>query len=162
MVKCSNKSNNGLANVAEDMSDDSFCGKKAFLFLFPARSSFFELIVTVLITGIYGSLMTYFLHASTFLILNRDFLEIYQTFYGLTVTTIVLSSYSLFSRPIPESTPYQSNDSFSIYSSHYQRVGYSIIILGSLCIAEFGSGKINSVSGYYIIAYICNFIVLIL
>ena len=61
----------------------------------------------------------------------------YQAIYGLTITTIVFSSYSLFSRPIPESTPYQSNDTFSILSSHYQRVGYSLIILGSVCIAEF-------------------------
>lgn len=120
MVKCNNKSNGGLANVAEDLSDDSCCGKKAFLFLFPARSSIFELIFTVILTGIYGSLMTYFLHPVTYLALNRDSIGgNYQTLYGLTVTTIVLSSYSLFSRPIPESTPYQSNDSFSIFSSHY-------------------------------------------
>lgn len=162
--KC--KSKEGLASVAEDISDESCCGKKAFLFLFPARSSFFELVFTVLITGVYGSLMTYFLHKTTYLNINRDWnLDYYNVLYALTIVTVIFSSYSLFSRPIPESTPYLSNDSFSIYSSHYQRVGYSLIIVGCVCIAEFGAeanGNLMKLQGPFIGAYIVNFIVFIL
>ena len=58
-----------------------------------------------------------------------------------------------------------TNDSFSIFSSHYQRVGYSLIILGSVCIAEFSSqyhSTLASMNSYFQIAYILNFVVLIL
>jgi hypothetical protein len=79
------------------------------------------------------------------LTLNRDpdqnFNNIY---YGLTIAVIVLSSYSLFSKPIPESTPYLTSDSFSIFSSHYQRVGYSILIIGCVCITEFSAKDTGS------------------
>ena len=111
--------------------------------------------------------MTYFMHGLTLDTLNSH-LTSYdkQVFWGLTLATIVLSSYSLVSRPIPESTPYMTNaDAFSLFSSHYQRVGYSLIILGSVCIAEFSSkhhATINGMNGYFQIAYILNFIFLIL
>jgi hypothetical protein len=81
------------------------------------------------------------------------------------VAVIVLSSYSLFSRPIPESTPYLTNDSFSIFSVHYQRVGYSLIIAGIVCIAEFAAAHnhvLYKFRGYFVIAYIVNFVELIL
>jgi hypothetical protein len=84
--------------------------------------------------------MIYFMHIQTMLILNRDPGENYNNiYYGLTIAVIVLSSYSLFSKPISESTPYLTSDSFSIFSSHYQRVGYSILIAGTVCIAEFSA-----------------------
>lgn len=85
-------------------------------------------------------------------------------FYWLTFATIVLSSYSLFSKPIPESTPYLTNDSTSILSSHYQRVGYSIIIVGSVCVAEFAADyhdTLRRLQGSFVSAYIINFVVLI-
>ena len=49
--------------------------------------------------------------------------------------TILFQAYSLISLPIPESTPYNTNDSFGIYSHHYQRLEYSIffaILLASI------------------------------
>lgn len=110
--------------------------------------------------------MTYFLHTTTYLNINRDWnLDYFNVLYGLTIVTVILSSYSLFSRPIPESTPYLSNDSFSIYSSHYQRVGYSLIIVGCVCITEFGAdynGYLRKLQGSFVAAYIVNFIVLVL
>ena len=59
----SNLQTSGLMKVAHDSSEDESCfGKKAYLFLFPARSSFWEVICCVVFTGVYTSLMTYFLH----------------------------------------------------------------------------------------------------
>jgi len=46
----------------------------------------------------------------------------------LTLLVILLSSSSLIMKPIPENTPYPTNDSFWITSHHYQRVYYSIIV----------------------------------
>jgi len=157
----------GLAGIKELEDDEACCGKKAYLFLFPARQSLTELLVCVLLTGVYTSLMTYFMHGATLDALNSH-LTIYdkQVFWGLTLATIVLSSYSLLSRPIPESTPYMTNtDAFSLFSSHYQRVGYSVIILGAVCIAEFSSkyhSTINGINRYFQIAYILNFVFLLL
>lgn len=97
--------------------DEACCGKKAYLFLFPARSSFWELLFVTLLTGVYGALVTYFMHIQTMLRINRDPLFNYNSiYYGLTIATIVLSSYPLFSKAIPESTPYLTNDQFSVFS----------------------------------------------
>ncbi len=52
-----------------------------------------------------------------------------------------------------------------MFSAHYQRVGYSLIIVGCVCIAEFGAvynGQLNKLQGPFIAAYIINFIVLVL
>lgn len=110
--------------------------------------------------------MTYFIHIKTMLVLIRDPAENYNNiYYGLTVAVVALSSYSLFSKPIPESTPYLTSDNFSIFSSHYQRVGYSVLIAGCVCIAEFSAletGYLNKLQGTFAIAYIVHFAVLIL
>jgi hypothetical protein len=88
--------------------------------LFPARQSLGEVLFVILLSAVYGALMTYFIHIKTMLVLNRDPDENYNNiYYGLTVAVIALSSYSLFSKPIPESTPYLTSDNFSIFSSHY-------------------------------------------
>lgn len=154
------------ANIDPDQ-DESCCGTRGYLFLFPSRSSLTEVIWVVFLTGIYGSLMTYFIHEQTFVNLNRDsgMNKSNSTYYVITIITIVLSSYSLFSKPIPESTPYLTNDNFSILSYHYQRVGYSIIIAGSLCIAEFSSNKnanLLRMGGYVAIAYWANLCFLVM
>lgn len=88
-----------------------------------------------------------------------------NTYYIITVITIFLSSYSLFSAPIPESTPYLTNDRFSIFSHHYQRVTYSIIISGSVFIASTAASDwtyIEHLYGYFEVAYWANLGVLIL
>lgn len=164
--KCVNKSVSNMSKIAEILDDESCCGKKAFLFLFPARQSFSEILFVILLSGVYGALMTYFMHIQTMLILNRDPGENYNNiYYGLTIAVVALSSYSLFSKPMAESTPYLTSDSFSIFSSHYQRVGYSIFIAGCVCIAEFSArdnGTLMRLQGSFAIAYIVHFVVLVL
>jgi hypothetical protein len=112
---------------------------------------------------VYGALNAYFIHDTTF---STLFTKINSSdkliYYVLTIVTIVFSSYSLFSKPIPESTPYTTNDSFSMFSSHYQRVGYSVIIIGLVCITEFAKLKQHIGSGLtFAIAYGLNFAVLL-
>ena len=106
------------------------------------------------------------MHIKTMLILNRDPQENYNNiYYGLTIAVVTLSSYSLFSKPIPESTPYLTSDSFSVFSAHYQRVGYSVLIVGCVCITEFSAadtGDLNYLQGSFAIAYIVHFVVLVL
>jgi hypothetical protein len=164
------KSKDNAFSVKEHIPDDeaACCGKKDYLFLFPPRSSFFEVIFVVFLTGLYTSLMAYFMHSTTLTLLN-PWLTPYdrQVFFGLTLATIFLSSSSLLSRPIPESTPYLTNDSFSIFSSHYQRVGYSVLILGFVCITEFGASYQGTLftllnDNLFQAAYIVNFIALVL
>jgi len=126
-----------LAKVAVDLSEPSCCGNEAILFLIPARSSILELIFVIILTGVYGALQAYFIHQTTL-----DYLVSFDqqnTCYIITVITVFFSSYSLFSQPIPESTVYLTNDRFSIFSNHYQRVGYSLIITACVCITEFGA-----------------------
>lgn len=136
-----------MAGIKDLSEDEAICGKKDYLFLFPARQSLLEVFAVIIITGLYGALMTYFIHSITLVNLqgNTTYSSLY---YGLTIATVVLSSYSLFSQPIPESTPYLTNDSFSILSSHYQRVGYSLIIAGSVCIAEFSLKNVGTLGKF--------------
>lgn len=60
----------GQQGIKELEDDGACCGKKAYLFLFPARHSLLELFVCVLITGVYTALMTYFMHIKTLDTLN--------------------------------------------------------------------------------------------
>ena len=53
----------------------------------------------------------------------------------------MFSAYSIVSLPIPESTPYNTNDSFSLFSHHYQRLEYSIFF--AIMLAFFESIKSN-------------------
>jgi hypothetical protein len=53
---------NQPGGAIKELSDDTCCGRKAFLFLFPARSSILHLLFVVLLGGVYGSLNTYFIH----------------------------------------------------------------------------------------------------
>ena len=65
--------------------------------------------------------MTYMIHPDT---VGEDG----TTLQIITCIVILFSVYSLISLPIPESTPYPTNDSFSLFSHHYQRIEYSIIL----------------------------------
>ena len=86
-----------IASVAKDISDISFFSKENYLFLFPARSSIIELIICVILTGVYGALMVYFIHERTLIMLLYDFKNTKDTYYIITIITIFFSSYSLFS-----------------------------------------------------------------
>ena len=57
----------GIKDISDEVS-----GSKAFLFLFPARSSFLELFIALHLTGFYASLMTYFIHQQTLSFLLID------------------------------------------------------------------------------------------
>ena len=57
----------------------------------------------------------------------------------LCTIVILFSAYSIVSLPIPESTPYNTNDSFSLFSHHYQRLEYSIFF--AIILAFFESIK---------------------
>jgi len=55
----------------------------------------------------------------------------------LALVVVLFSSYSLISLPIPELTPYGTDDSFSLFSHHYQRLYYQVG-LSSLLLFEGG------------------------
>ena len=81
-----------------------------FKFLFTPRSSIYDLLFDMLLVPIYAFLMTYMVHVDT----------CPSTGWRVgTVIVVVFQSYCLASHPIPESTPYNTNDSFSLTSHHY-------------------------------------------
>ena len=71
-----------------------------------------ELLTVIVLAPAYAGLMIYMIHPDT---VGEDGL-ILQI---VTCIIILFSSYSLISMPIPESTPYLTNDSFSLFSHHY-------------------------------------------
>ena len=100
--------------VLVDLSDgsDSFCSKASFYFLISPRQSLVELLTVIVLAPVYAGLMTYMMHPTT---VGEDGLSLQL----MTCVIIFFSAYSLISLPIPESTPYQTNDSFSLFSHHY-------------------------------------------
>jgi len=81
----------------------------------------------------------------------------------LSLVVIFFSSYSLISAPIPELTPYLTDDSFHLlFSHHLQRVYYTAMLSIWLLIAEKGSE--NGVVMWLMVPYIywINFFVLVL
>ncbi len=102
------KSQGGKSKATPSKSDLSLCSWDTFLFLFPPRSSILELITVILLTGVYGALEAYFYSSSET-----------TTSAILVIVTVLLSSYSLFSQPIPESAIYPSSYDFSLFSYHY-------------------------------------------
>lgn len=55
---------------------------------------------------------------------------------AVTILVALFSSYCLISRPIMESTPYATDDSFSLLSHHYQRIMYQIILFAMLYLGQ--------------------------
>ena len=83
-----------------------------------------ELITVILVAPLYGFFVTYMAHPETAaLSMNVDEDE-KTTCTVLTIICVLFSSYSLLSQPIPEVTPYGTDDSFSLFSHHYQRCYY--------------------------------------
>ena len=70
---------------------------------------------------------------------------------------VLFSSYSLINAPIPENTPYGTDDSFSSVSHHYQRIYYQILIAFSLR----NDNKIDSMPQNVTFAYWLNLVLLI-
>mmetsp|Transcript_26744 Transcript_26744/g.25762 ORF Transcript_26744/g.25762 Transcript_26744/m.25762 type:complete len:717 (+) Transcript_26744:491-2641(+) len=100
-----------------------------YLFLFPARSGVLELTHVILLSGLYGAGMTYLAHSYTIEVFTGESDSSGQLVSLVLLLIVVLfSSYSLFSKPIIESTPYLQSDNFSLFSHHYQRIYYSLIL----------------------------------
>ena len=113
----SRRDNAKQADKNGEMEDtDSFCSKASFYFLVTPRSSLVELAELVILAAAYSGCMTYMIHADTLNKLDEGDRLTYQI---LTLVVVLFSSYSLMSLPIPESTPYQTNDSYSLFSHHY-------------------------------------------
>ena len=107
----------------DDISD-SFFSRKNFFFLVPPRVTMFELVTVVLLAPLYGFFATYLCHPAT----ARETYPLdddqESLCVGLSLVVVILSSYSLISEVIPEVTPYGTDDSFSLFSHHYQRIYY--------------------------------------
>jgi Ca2+/Na+ antiporter len=107
----------------DDDNNESLFSKKSFYFLVPPKQSILELVLTILMCVLYGFFATYLTHPATaeetypFDEDQRDLCVI------LSLVVIIFSSYSLISAPIPELTPYLTDDSFHfLFSHHLQRV----------------------------------------
>lgn len=112
------------AAVLDENDDDSFCTSRSLYFLVPPKTTIAELITILVIAPLYAFFATYLAHPKTSL-LGMIIDEDEQTKYGILVVMVVLfSSYSLLSQPIPEVSPYGTDDSFSLFSHHYQRCYY--------------------------------------
>lgn len=119
----------------EDDEDISCASKAGLRFLFPPKSSVFEIFVCFLLTFANGALMTFALHPAT---LTYFFGESSTTGFlvsGLLVSG--LSSSCLFSAHCPESAIYRDNDIyFGFGSNHYQRVVSNILIALTIVLIE--------------------------
>lgn len=94
-----------------DTEDVSCFSKKGLLFLFPAKSGYFEILICSLTTFAFTALgIKAFMNEESF------------TINLMAYILLALNSYSLFSKNCPESAVYRDNDSeFQIGSNHYQR-----------------------------------------
>ena len=100
-----------------DTEDVSCFSKKGFIFLFPAKSGYFEILVCAIVTFLYTALGI------------RGFFDEKEVgINAMIYFLLALNSYSLFSKNCPESAVYRDNDSeFQIGSNHYQRPLYWVI-----------------------------------
>ena len=90
----------------------------------------------IFLAPLYAVAMTYMMHKDT---LGEDALML-----QIACTIVILfSAYSLVSLPIPESTPYNTNDSFSLFSHHYQRLEWSILLAFILAVLEIFEANID-------------------
>ena len=124
-----------------DQEKPAFFSKQSFLFLFPARQSHIERVFVILLGPLYVALLMVACSKQSFKwVLCPGGFATCGHWQGiedqaavllfLTLLVTLLSSYSLISRPISESTPYATDDSFSLLSHHYQRILYQVILFG--------------------------------
>ena len=130
--------------------------------MFPPKQTAVELISLLVIAPLYGFFATYLCHpatSTTVLPLDQDEADMCSI---LALIVVFFSSYSLLSAAIPEVTPYGTDDSFTLFSHHYQRVIYQISLGIILLLAEKESD--DGVVGYLFAPGIfwANFIILLL
>ena len=148
--------------AGEDEDDDSFCSKKSFYFLIPPKQTIAELVTLLILAPLYGFFATFLCHpatAKTAMPLDEDEADMCSI---LALIVVFFSSYSLLSGAIPEVTPYGTDDSFTLFSHHYQRVIYQIALGIIMLIAEKGSD--DGVVSYLFAPGIfwANFVILLL
>ena len=142
--------------------DSSFCSKKSFYFLFPPRLTIAELVSVIALAPLYGFFVTYLCHPATVEEVYPDDDSMQTRCFVLSIIVVFFSSYSLLSLPIPEHTPYGTDDSFSLFSHHYQRIYYQILFSVVLLNAEKGSKGGIALDLLVPGLYWANFIVLLL
>lgn len=109
-----------VARTMQSTSDEE-SQKSSFLFLFPAKSGWFEVLLAAILTFLNGALMVYVVNPAT------GGQEVGARIPHLVV--IGLSSYSLFSAHCPELAIYRDNDQELDWgSNHYQRSTYCSLL----------------------------------
>jgi len=114
---------NHLDVNVSDEDNRSLCSKKSFFFLVPPKQSKLELALTMWMILLYGFFATFMTHPSTAEGMFPQDKAQRDLCIALSLVVIFFSSYSLISAPIPELTPYLTDDSFHfLLSNHLQRV----------------------------------------
>ena len=137
----------------DEVDSESFLNKHSFKFLVPPRSSLVELIVVLFLIPLYGYFATYLCHPVTSASweMQVNGIQLYEqqvNYQVLAYIVVTLSSYSLINLPIPENTPYGTDDSFSSVSHHYQRIYYQVIIGFFLLAHEMNCTSIKEFHGH--------------
>lgn len=111
--------------TSDDMENESIScfSKQGFRFLVPSRDTG-ESIWCIIVTFLYGFLMTYSLHGLTFFGINPNRNSIIMDHrtapFIYCLVFIGLSGYSLFSHKCPEGAIYRDNEAeFGLGSNHY-------------------------------------------
>ena len=113
-----------MLKAPDDTETISCCSAGALLFLFPKKSSVFEMIYVALLTFVHGALMVYVVHPK-----GNGFGDGGMTDRIGHLVIMGLASYSLFSANCPEIAIYRDNDSeLEVGSNHYQRAIYCSLI----------------------------------
>ena len=110
---------NGAGRIEEENSDTGFCSKKTLYFLVPPKETICELLTVIVVAALYGFFATYLAHPKTAAMAITIDEDEQTTCTVLAIIVVFFTSYSLLSKPIPEVTPYGTDDSFGVFSHHY-------------------------------------------
>ena len=128
----------------------------------PPKQTAVELLALLILAPLYGFFATYLCHPATpleVLPFDADQADLCSI---ISLVVVFFSSYCLLSAAIPEVTPYGTDDSFSLFSHHYQRIIYQIALGSILLIAEKASTNSDVMVLFVPGIYWANFIILIL
>jgi len=92
---------------------------KSIYFLVPPKQTIYELLTLLVMAPLYGFFATYLCHPATTREALPDDEGEADMLSIISIVVVFFSSYSLLSAPIPEVTPYGTDDSFGIFSHHY-------------------------------------------